>query len=254
MPHLLIERTRSVPFVCLCRASKRGDAAFAYLVEVVDIIGGISFIVGSVCFLPVFAEDISVFLAGCCLFIVGALVYFGICMFTLAEATRERGLLSFEVCENLLYLVGSVMFVFGTVLYYPPEAHHLQMNWIVQRLSLGVYFNLFSPEYEGTLLFILGSAFFAFAAFVNGLNQRSFDTLSSQMLTVTTTLYMAGSLLFVMGSVAFLPDHRWMLTIGAWCYIIGSSLYVLGSVLSLWRTHRELRNPSHMPLKVDRCQ
>ena len=37
---------------------------------------------------------------------------------------------------------------------------------------------------------MVGSAFFAFASFVNGLNQRSFDTLTNQLLTAVTSLYL----------------------------------------------------------------
>ena len=42
----------------------------------------------------------------------------------------------------------------------------------------------------GTILFMVGSAFFAFASFVNGLNQRSFDTLTNQLLTAVTSMYL----------------------------------------------------------------
>jgi len=252
MPHLIVERIRRVPWVlCPCRPMRRKDAACAYAIEVMDIIGGLIFLIGSVCFHPAVSEDLTVFLAGCALFVIGSFIYFSICTFTLAEAIRENGIATFESCENILYLVGSFIFFVGTVLYYPPEAHHTNMNWIVRSLSLGVYFNLFSPEFEGTVFFIIGSFLFAFAAFVNGLNQRSFDTGSSQLLTATTSLYMAGSLLFVMGSVAFLPDlgcNVQMVTIGAWAFIMGSALYMAGSILSFVRTMRELENPTKVPL------
>lgn len=258
MPHLIIDRIRSASVLCPCRwgleKPKRSDACCAYTLEALDIIGGLTFVVGSACFLPMFSHDLRVFLWGCALFVVGSLIYCGICTFSLAESVRERGFCTFEACENALYLAGSVIFVVGTILYWPPEAHHKGMDWLVESISLGAYFNLFTPEFEGTLLFIVGSLLFVCAAFVNGLDQRTFDSSESRLLGATTTLYMGGSLLFVIGSVAFLPDMGCtdqMLTLGAWCFVVGSVLYVVGSVVSLIRTARELRSPDRGPLRKD---
>lgn len=258
MPHLVVERIRSVGALCPCGMCvrcpgrpKRRDAVCAYTLEFLDILGCLTFLIGSVCMLPCFSGNLPVFLVGCALFIVGSVCFFGICCFCMTEAVRAKSWNSFEVCENALYLIGSCVFVAGTVLYWPPEAHHAHVNWLVRRLSLGVYFNLFTPEFEGTVLFIFGSVLFALAAFVNGLDQRAFNTVASQMLTATTSLYMGGSLLFVMGSVAFLPDlgcNERMFELGAWCYVVGSSLYLLGSMISLLRTSRELENPVRSPL------
>lgn len=254
MPHLVIERIRQVPKLCqgcmCCIQPGKRTGVCAVVLECFDILGGVIFVIGSVCFLPPYSEEIEVFLLGCALYIVGGLIYLGICCFTLAEACREKGYDTLEACENMLYVLGSLIFVVGTILYYPPEAHHSDMNWFVRTISVGVYFNMFSPEFEGTILFIVGSFMFAFAAFVNGLNQRSFDSVSNQLLTATTSLYMMGSLLFVMGSVAFLPDlgcNETMIIFGAWSFIIGSMFYVVGSSVSMWRTIRELRNPVHDP-------
>lgn len=99
---------------------------------------------------------------------------------------------------------------------------------------------------------MVGSAFFAFASFVNGLNQRSFDTLTNQLLTAVTSLYLGGALFFVMGSVAFLPDlgcNGTMVCIGATLYILGSLLLGIGSVVSIYRTSYVLSNPESQLLK-----
>jgi len=228
MPHLLIERLREFPNVC------RGNI----LVEVLDILAGIIFIVGSVCFLPEYEHNLKVFLFGVILYVVGSAIYVVICTGTLAEAISTKGLWSFESFENILYLVGSWVFFWGTFLYWPKKAH-TDIVEAMKDMSLGQQLNLFSPEFEGTLLFILGSAMFAFAAFVNALNQRHFEELIGKLLTASTSLYMAGSILFCMGSVAFLPDlgcNDQMLTIGAWCFIIGSAFFTIGGCLSLYRT------------------
>lgn len=237
MPHLLVERVRSVP-ACWCgvvRAKEKGlheATACNCLIEAIDILGALVFLVGSICILP--NQTFDVFLAGCILFIIGATIYLGLSLFTLYEALRERGW-SYEAMENALYLGGSLVFLAGTVLYWPEEAQHAHVEWM-KGLSLGTYFNLFEPEFEGTLLFVAGSMMFAFASLVNGLNKRS------KLLIATTYLYMGGSLLFVMGSVAFVPNLSvrpgWehMETFGAWCFVIGSGFYVAGGLINLFRT------------------
>merc|ERR1719326_2517413 len=101
----------------------------------------------------------------------------------------------------------------------------------LQQCSVAQYMNLFSPEFEGTILFIVGSVLFAMAAFTNALNQRKFDDSTATMLTATTSLYMLGSVLFVGGSVAFLPHmgcNDQMMAIGAWAFIFGSLLFLIG--------------------------
>lgn len=200
--------------------------------------------------MPAFSHRIGVFILGCMLFVVGSVLYTGISLFTLAEAIREKGSHTFEACENGLYVTGSLAFLIGTILYWPNSKYYINLNW-AKAFSLGAYFNWFSPEFEGSLLFIVGSLLFAAAAFINGLSQRCFQTTESRMLTATTSLYMAGSLFFVMGSVAFLPElgcNDQMIALGAWCFLIGSALFIVGGFISLMRTSRALKNPENAPL------
>lgn len=247
MPHLIIERSRAFPSICTCTFQTRKDfPAGAYFIEVLDILAAVIFIAGSVCFLPAYSHDLQVFLLGCVLFVVGSAVYVGICLFTFFEALKEKGLMTLEASENFMYLVGSWLYLVGTFLYWPAEGHYKEMADI-KELSLGQYFNFFEPEFEGTVLFAVGSVLFAFAAFVNALNIRHFDDWTSIALSAITSLYMGGSLLFAMGSVAFLPNlgcGEQMIAIGAWCFIIGSVLFLIGSLLSFWRTWHILGSPA----------
>lgn len=246
MPHVLLERLRHIPTHLPTWDGKlpeplvkRSDSILlTFTIELSEIIAAVIFVLGSVCFLPSFSKDLEVFLAGCALFIVGAVIYVVVCLITYLEAAAEKGVFSYEAWEHALYTVGSWVFLAGTVLYWPREAHHSYIK-ALQGCSLGQYFNLFSPEFEGSVLFIIGSLMFAAAAFINALNQRKLYEDISKLLTAITSLYMAGSLLFVIGSVAFLPDlgcNTQMLTIGAWCFIVGSVFYLIGSLLSFGRT------------------
>lgn len=249
MPHLLIERLRSFE-VCTCtapRAPKRKDSPLGIIVlEVFDIAAAIIFIIGSVCFHPAYAKDLDVFVAGCVLFVVGAVIYVVICSFTLFEAVQEKGAVSWEAGENWMYFIGSWIFLIGTFLYWPKDAHHVTIEKM-QEYSLGQYFNLLEPEFEGSILFIIGSVMFAFAAFFNAMHQKKFDEWTGKMLSGITSLYMGGALLFCMGSVAFLPGlgcNEQMVTIGAWAFIIGSVLYFIGAVMGMWRTLHMLNSLS----------
>lgn len=264
MPHQTIHRVRSWPLSWedLDKVSKEParlrhkDGRVAIAIEVCDILGAICFLVGSVCFLPSLSHRLMVFLLGCGLFIVGGIILTILACFNLLESVREVGWQSHEACENMLFLVANIIFLAGTILYWPEEAHYVHIDYM-KEFSLGVYFNLFTPEFEGTLLFILGSVLLFLAAFVNGLSAagRAHDSSAntySGLFNATTSLYMAGALLFVVGSFAFLPDMgvtEEIVTLGAWCYIVGSGLMVVGSSISLSRVLRQLsQDPERKPL------
>jgi len=187
------------------------------------------------------------------LFVVGTTGYLGLSIFALAECLYVKGIESLEACESSLYVAGAILFNAGTILYWPEES-----NWPLtlasRELAPGQYFNWFSPEFEGTVLFIVGSMFFVMASYVNGLSQRGFDTPVKKMLVASTTCYMFGALLFVMGSVAWLPElgcGQRMEEFGAVMYVIGSLLYVIGSVISVIRTSLQLDDPEYAPFAGD---
>jgi len=230
--------------------SSKNDVACAYIVEVIDICSGLIILIGSACFLPSFSSDRDIFIAGCVLFVLGTTGYLGLSIFALAEALYSKGIESLEACENSLYVAGAILFNAGTILYWPEESDW-NYTLAMQDLSPGQFFNWFSPEFEGTVLFIMGSLFFAMASYVNGLSQTGFDTPVKKMLTASTTCYMVGALLFVMGSVAWLPELGCgdrMEAFGAIMYVIGSLLYVIGSVISVIRLSLQVDDPEYSPL------
>mmetsp|Transcript_775 Transcript_775/g.1476 ORF Transcript_775/g.1476 Transcript_775/m.1476 type:complete len:276 (+) Transcript_775:99-926(+) len=257
MPHVVLERIRNVAFVRDVKDAHGRDtrlnARAAYAIEFLELAANFTFVVGSFCFLPAFSHDLEVFKLGCGLFIFGSFFYCCITLYTLCEAVHfHDDLLSFESLEHVLYMLGSLLYLIGTVMYWPPAVEEDRLAWLAHRLSLGVYFNLFSVQFEGTMMFMVGSAFYAFAAFVNGLNQRSFDTLTNQLLTTVTSLYLGGALMYVMGSVAFLPDlgcNETMVHIGACLFILGSVIFCMASVTNIYRTSHVLSNPENQVLR-----
>jgi len=261
MPHSVIERIRSSPFAVEGKgvlkdvkdaSPQMGNVYIAYVIELLDLLANATFVAGSVCFLPRFEHSMDVFLLGCGLFIAGSFIYCCITLYTMLEALYHTGYTwAFETVEHFLYFMGSVLYLVGTVMYWPSEVHRYHLTWLAQHLSLGVYFNIFSTQFEGTILFMVGSVLFAFAAFVNGLSQRSFDSTANRLLTCITSLYLGGSVLFVMGSGAMLPEMNCgdeMTHVGAILYVIGSVLFLFASFVSMYRTRHVIWSPQTQPL------
>lgn len=248
------------------------------VLEVLDAIAAVTFLAGSIYFLPCYAKDAHAFIVGCRLFLVGSYMLLAVSSIALVETLMKR-CLTFEVWADGLYFLGSVSFVIGRFLYMPDEDHYapLVRFWRkhrvmertatlerlidalpddqvitdesassvvhkareLERTGIGRYVNFYNRECLGTVLFMVGSCLFAFAAFTNALRQQQFNKWTSRMFTAATTMYMAGALQYIMGSMCFLPQivaSDEVAAMGAWLFIGGSSCFIVGSVLSLWRT------------------
>lgn len=258
MPHFLISRARSglkslsAYLYDVKEAVSKDATLYSYSIEFLEVMAAVLFVIGSFCFIPKYSKNVEVFQMGCNLFVVGSVQYLIICSLTLLEAWEEKGKWTFEVAENLLYLIGSVVFLVGTVLYFPERDHceHVASSEDPEVCaSIGQEVNKSTKEWYGTVLFIMGSLIFTVAVFLNALNQRKFIEWQHQMVTVITMLYMLGSVLFCMGSVAFLPDVGCgpeMVEIGANMFIVGSIFFLIASLLSFWRTSYMLRHPEEV--------
>lgn len=256
MPHVLIERARAFPdFVKAVGSARKESAVAAYLAEVIDIISGVLFLAGSIFFLPVYSSTLDTFYYACDCFIVGSFGFCAVCAFTLAEAVVDSGAFTMEALENALYLAGSWLFLMGSIVYRPDNkklGDDLAVLTSVDKpvFTLEKYCQSFGGNVDGEMLgcilFIVGSVLFAAAAFLNAMNPRKSHEELSRLLSATTCFYFAGSLLCVIGSVAFLPHMGCgdqMAWIAAWSFILASLLFTAGSVLSLVRTVRLRRFP-----------
>lgn len=251
MPHLLIERVRSLEgCTCLTRGEGSSARVCSYMVEATDVIAGLIYTVGSVCFLPIFAQDLEVFIEACFLFVLASAMYMALSGFCLFEAVKERGTI-WEASESALYFLGSTMYTIGSILFWPDHTQILNMAW-AKRYSLSAYFGYFSTEWEAVQLFIWGSVFFMFAAAINGMNNFRFDNWQARLLIVSTTLYFIGSFIFVIASICYLPSLSqtpYILYWGAGGYIFGSVLFVVGALLSMVRTWIKVQDPEQAALK-----
>ena len=133
--------------------------------------------------------------------------------------------------EQIMYLLGSLVFLVGTLIWDPDisEALHLGDWWDVAAI----------------VLFALGSFMFTLAAFINamGISQSHPGFRGYSLFSALCVEF--GGLLFVVGTVGFVPGIlngtgeicTWdMAAMGAICYGAGSLLYVVSAVIKLLKT------------------
>ena len=128
---------------------------------------------------------------------------------------RERFL--WEGLNASAYVAGAATFVIGSVFFLPS-------------------FESYSSA--GAWLFILGSLIYLavtandFLETVNHYRHHSSHGRKTVLEFVTSTGYVIGCVLFLVGSAFFLPSRgleRW----GAWCFIVGSALFTIGATINV---------------------
>mmetsp|Transcript_12120 Transcript_12120/g.48780 ORF Transcript_12120/g.48780 Transcript_12120/m.48780 type:complete len:294 (+) Transcript_12120:60-941(+) len=224
----------------------------------VYVFAGVLFTLGSILFLP--GMGAAAYRSGVYAYFVGGLLYLKVALFDLEEAYIS-GPRFFDVAMNLLYVIGTAAYLLATVFYLP----------LVEGAVGGV-----TSTVIGSAGFIIGSLFFTFAAFLNGahsgdafarveeivrLSQRHHsksggpnslaalcaDRLAEKVLVLATTnSVMLGSLLFLVGSVLYLPVigcGEMTEVIGTVLYLIGSVFFTAAGVLPIVRAHYFPKKP-----------
>ena len=139
-----------------------------------------------------------------------------------------------ETVNAMLYLAGGIVFIIGSVFFFP---------------SLDKYADL------GACIFLFGSFLYLVVTGHDMVevrhNRRSGNnhTLGDKLETASAFSYLAGTILFTVGSTFFLSSVG-MLLAGTWCFIIGSLLFVVGACINVLQivTARSLRTLQLMNL------
>ncbi|WP_223160909.1 YrhK family protein [Salinicola aestuarinus] len=121
-----------------------------------------------------------------------------------------------EGVNALLYELGGVLFVIGSVLFFP---------------SLEPWKDI------GAWLFFVGSLVYLVVLAHDMIEVRAFwfqsHTSPSRLLEIVSLCaYTAGTLLFTVGSLFFLSWWHWIVA-GAWCFVVGSLFFVFGAGLNV---------------------
>jgi len=105
--------------------------------------------------------------------------------------------------------------------------------------NLAMYVNSFQREFYGSVLFVVGSLFFAFGACANLLKQHTMRIWEFSN-WVASLMQVSGSFFFITGSCAFLPEmgaSQRIACVGSYSFVFGSLLYLLGACLRVPPMH-----------------
>ena len=133
--------------------------------------------------------------------------------------------------EKLLYLAGGLIFLVGTFYFQHPQmiSHRIPSEVLAEEDVL----------FAAIWMFIIGSIIFVFATFLNALTLNASGRTFIHWAVATCGIYELGGILFVMGSVCFMPNQgckEGMEILGAWCFILGAACYVLGDFIDFMKT------------------
>ena len=217
--------TRNLPPLINSHAvdpSSRGVQQLTMIADVGGNIGGVCFVVGSFVFYPQY-ENLE---AGAALFTLGSLLF----LVGSAANFAKNDAASFKdvalSVNAILYIAANSMFVVGSALFFP------------QLIELAPF-----VETTGISLFIIGSVVFILAPLFDmyrtWLLRRhlQISTLSYSIELTIAALYIGGSVLFVVGSVYFIPSLFQVFAVTM--FVVGSSLFLLATasmpMSNLWR-------------------
>ena len=223
--------------------------------EVGGLLGSICFIIGSFYFYPeyneemTFCEPYDCILIGSLLFVLGSFFFFlGSCSNFVkndAASCTDLGL----TINATLYCVANFLFTVGSCFFCPKLAHH--------HIPIGA--KGFKAEYIGLGCFIFGSVVFILAPMYDMYRAHQLrSTLQISHMSVVVefiiaAMYIGGSILYLVGSVYFIPDlfERFavhMFVVGSFCF--------LGACLSspcanLWRYYQRMSQINARKKKID---
>ena len=122
-----------------------------------------------------------------------------------------------ETINAILYKIGGLMFMIGSVLFFPRyEAY----------ANLGAWTFFF-----GSLLYLVVTGHDMCEVW-HYWRTRQPETTDKILEFIAATSYLVGTLLFTAGSIFFLSSLGWIVT-GAWCFVIGSLLFVIGACINV---------------------
>ena len=122
-----------------------------------------------------------------------------------------------ESINAVLYKVGGVVFMIGSVLFFPRYETYAD-------LGAEVFF-------FGSLLYLVVTGH-DMAEVRRYWRDKRGNTRGRILEFTAAAAYLAGTLLFTAGSVFFLSAVGWIVA-GGWCFVIGSLLFVLGATVNV---------------------
>ncbi|MBB4122419.1 YrhK family protein [Martelella radicis] len=135
-----------------------------------------------------------------------------------ADDPDNRKNFRWETINAAAYQLGGLVFIFGSICFFPA------LSFLA---DIGAWTFFF-----GSLLYLLVTGHDLVEVFIHARERKGIATLWDRLEFWAAWTYVAGTLLFVAGSIFFLSSVGWE-TAGAWCFIIGSVLFVVGAVINV---------------------
>lgn len=225
MPHIFTNRRRLHD---LTKGDHDLNAQFRWetINAVLYKLGGVLFIIGSICFFPRFEAYGDL---GAWIFFVGSLMYLVVTVHDLLEVCRHWGMEGHHGWETILEYAAALSYVWGTILFTVGSVFFLSaVGWF----------------YAGAWTFVIGSLLFIVGACINVLQiVQASSVVTLQLMNLTAVSFVVGSVLFMVASVPYLwdvekpSDRTTLYAFLAWQYVIGSVLFFLGGVFNYWRAY-----------------
>jgi hypothetical protein len=128
-----------------------------------------------------------------------------------------------ETINAVLYKLGGLMFVIGSVLFFPYyEAY----------ADLGAWIFFF-----GSLLYLVVTGH-DMGEVSQYWRTKHPHTTDKTLEFIAATAYLVGTVLFTVGSIFFLSALGWILA-GGWCFVIGSALFLIGACVNVTQIVQE---------------
>lgn len=122
-----------------------------------------------------------------------------------------------ESLNAVFYQIGGATFVAGSVMFFP---------------------RFHAYENVGAWLFFFGSLFYLVVVGHDAVEVQRYwraereHAIARRLEQIASNAYLAGTLLFIAGSLFFLSWWGWAIA-GAWCFVIGSLLFVIGASVNI---------------------
>lgn len=223
MPHMFTNRPR-LHNLAKGRTAPRSQFRWETVNAVLYILGGVTFMAGSLCFFPSAGKYAD---WGAWIFLFGSLLYLVVTLHDWAEVRHHWRTIRQAGSGAVLEFVAATSYVLGTVLFTVGSVFFLSA---VGQIKAGAW------------CFVAGSVLFIAGACINALQiVKSRNMLILQLMNITAVTFIIGAVLFTVASIPYLWDMRARQDIEllhvflAWQYLAGSLFFLLGGVSNFWR-------------------
>jgi hypothetical protein len=135
----------------------------------------------------------------------------------LNEEGDLRGHFVWETVNAILYKVGGVSFIFGSIFFFPDFGAYEDVGaWIF---------------FTGSLLYLIVTGH-DMAEVIRHRKTLTRRTRAEDLEVVAATAYLLGTVLFAIGSIFFLSEVG-LFVDGAWLFVFGSALFALGACVNV---------------------